>query len=70
MAIPEKDYPMYEAMQTYGGSFVKELGELLQRADHINYAKLEAAFPEYFKQYRKMAEKAAPPSSDTGENTK
>ena len=48
---------MYEAMKMYGGSFVKQLAELLQRADHINYAKLEKTFPEYFKQYREMAEK-------------
>ena len=53
--IPKKDFKMVKAMQNYGGSFVKCLADLLQRADHINYSKLEKTFPEYFKRYRKMA---------------
>lgn len=55
--IPDKDYQMFEAMEKYGGSFVKQLALLLQLADHINYAKLKTAFPEYFEQYREMANK-------------
>lgn len=54
--IPEKDIPMAKAMETYGGSFVKALAMCLLMADHINYAKLELAFPQYFAEYRKMAE--------------
>lgn len=52
--IPEKDYKMVEAMRKYGGNFVIALADLLQHADNINYAKLERAFSEYFKQYRKF----------------
>lgn len=55
--IPEKDYPMWEAMQKYGGSFIKTLSDLLQKADGNNYRKLEQAFSEYFEEYRRMAEK-------------
>ena len=53
--IPEKDYKMVQAMRAYGGSFVVVLADLLERADPINYAKLENTFPEYFKQYREMS---------------
>ena len=51
----DEDYDMVDAMATYGGSFVKALAECIRRADHQNFAKLEATFPEYFEQYRKMA---------------
>ena len=57
MAIQEKDYYMWIAMKEYGGGFVKSLAEALVHADHMNYAKLEKAFPEYFAKYRKMAKK-------------
>lgn len=35
--IPEQDYKMVEAMRKYGGSFVKALADLLERADINNY---------------------------------
>lgn len=44
-----------EAMQRTGGGFVKALGVALMKGDTINRAKIETAFPEYFKQYRKIA---------------
>lgn len=53
--IPEQDFPMVEAMDQYGGSFVKALANCLRHADRENYARLETAFPEYFQQYRLMA---------------
>ncbi|MFA6097572.1 MAG: hypothetical protein WC788_08185 [Candidatus Paceibacterota bacterium] len=56
--IPEKDYPMYEAMKKYGGGFVQGLADLLQVADHENYAKLEKTFKEYFDRYRDIAIKS------------
>ena len=43
------------AMYGYGGSFVRALAEAWQRADPINQAKLRAAFPEYWAQYRDLA---------------
>lgn len=46
-----------EAMETYGGSFIKALAECVRRADHINRPKLLLAFPEYFKEYHEIAMK-------------
>lgn len=37
-------------------SFVQQLGRLIPLADPENYAKLEAAFPEYFAKYRAMGQ--------------
>ena len=48
------DYYIREAMRSFGGSFVQALAECLEHADPINYAKLEAAFPEYIKEYQKI----------------
>lgn len=57
MAIPEKDFPMFEAMRRDGGSFVKALALALVWADVDNYSRLEKAFPEYFEKYREIANK-------------
>jgi len=38
-------------METYGGSFVKALSELVRRSDVLNFAKLQDAFPSYFYKY-------------------
>ncbi len=46
-----------EAMRTYGGGFVMELGGLLMRADHSNQQKIKDCWPEYWAQYKDMAEK-------------
>lgn len=46
-----------EAMEKYGGSFVKALGVCLRKADMINLRKLKAAFPEYYEEYKKTAER-------------
>lgn len=46
-----------EAMETYGGSFVKALAQCVRRADSINRSKLLLAFPEYFKEYHELANK-------------
>jgi len=54
----EQDQKVIEAMHRYGGSFVKSIATAFDHADHVNYAKLKAAFPEYWKQYKAMAEKA------------
>jgi len=43
-----------ESMQKYGGSFVKALGLALIKADRINTARIQNAFPEYWKQYKKV----------------
>lgn len=48
---------MIEAMEKYGGSFVKALAAMLWQADPVNYKKLAETFPEYFKEYKKKASK-------------
>ena len=48
---------MVLAMERYGGGFVQALAECFMKADRINQAKLEAAFPEYVKEYRELAQK-------------
>ena len=40
-----------QAMKTYGGSFVQALGQCLYCCDSFNQARIEAAFPDYIKQY-------------------
>jgi pyruvate/2-oxoacid:ferredoxin oxidoreductase beta subunit len=55
--MPEKDERVIEAMETYGGSFVKALAECLRRADVNNYQKLKNTFTDYFNEYRLMANK-------------
>ena len=43
------------AMQIYGGNFVKALANAWQHADQENSAKIEAAWPEYIEKYKMMA---------------
>lgn len=45
------------AMNDYGGSFVKALGECVRHADDQNYTKLVQAFPDYFKKYTELAKR-------------
>lgn len=53
--IPFSDIPMVEAMEKYGGGFVKALANALRHADYENYRRLRSTFPEYFTEYRKMS---------------
>ena len=46
-----------EAMQRHGGGFVKLLGAALARADPNNKDRIREAFPDYWQQYRSIAEK-------------
>lgn len=47
-----------EAMDKWGGGFVKALAEAFRRADPVNFRVLRNAFPEYWVQYSEMARKA------------
>lgn len=47
-------YNIHRAMETFGGSFVKKLAELLPLADDENLERLVKTFPEYFEQYKEM----------------
>ena len=53
--MTESEYKVVEAMELYGGSFVKQLGKLFYLADAFNFVILKDAFPEYWKQYEDMA---------------
>ena len=44
-----------EAMDTYGGSFVKSLAKCCRHADPRNLSTLKTAFEGYFAQYGEMA---------------
>jgi len=50
---------MTEAMRHYGGSFVVALSECFVLADHDNFQRLYAAFPEYVAKYSDMAKNRA-----------
>lgn len=45
------------AMQKYGGSFVKALGNAIMYADLENVKKIKEAFPEYWLEYLCLSEK-------------
>lgn len=50
----DADLDVIDAMEKYGGSFVKSLAQAARQADHINLAKIKATWPEYWKQYSEM----------------
>lgn len=56
MMMTEDEHKIIEAMETFGGSFVKALAEAFRRADRMNFNKLKMAFPEYWDTYKKMSE--------------
>ena len=53
----KEDSEIVEAMERYGGSFVKALAVCFQRADYINYKKLKNTFSNYWDEYREMIKK-------------
>lgn len=53
----EQDYKTVEAMEKYGGSFVKALAELARRADPFNLELIKITWARYWKQYQEMGEK-------------
>lgn len=53
--MTEEQIKVVEAMEQYGGSFVKCLAKCFWQADHINFEKLKTAFSEYWQQYEEMA---------------
>ena len=53
------DYDISQAMQRFGGSFVKLLGQLWQQGDEINRRRLKVAFPDFWREYRTLAERWA-----------
>ena len=51
----EEDYKIVEAMEKYGGSFVKALANTARHADHFNLGKIRQTWSEYWNTYREMA---------------
>jgi hypothetical protein len=49
------DTQILDAMEKYGGSFVKSLSNTMRLADPINFERLRAAFDDRWKQYTSMA---------------
>jgi hypothetical protein len=50
-----KNTKIIEAMQRYGGSFSRSIGNALMYADEINYKRLVKAFPDLIEQYKEFA---------------
>ncbi len=53
----DHDYQILEAMQTYGGSFVKQLSLLCRLADETNFQKLKSTFSNYWEDYEQFIKK-------------
>jgi pyruvate/2-oxoacid:ferredoxin oxidoreductase beta subunit len=51
----EEDIKIVEAMEKYGGSFVKALANACRHADHYNLGKLRITFSDYWNTYREMS---------------
>ena len=51
----DEDCEVVDAMELYGGSFVKALATCFLLADGYNYPKLKEAFFDYWLQYQKIA---------------
>ena len=51
----EEDLKIVDAMETYGGSFVKALANAARHADHFNLGKIRQTFREYWDTYKEMA---------------
>ncbi len=48
----EEDYKIVDAMQKYGGSFVRRLGTLARYADPENLKKIKETWPAYWEAYK------------------
>jgi hypothetical protein len=60
--MTDKDLAITDAMEQYGGSFVKALAVAARRADPDNLAKIKATWPEYWQRYTEMVEMPQPTS--------
>lgn len=56
----EEDIKVVEEMAKFGGSFVQHLAELCWHADANNLQRIKDTWPEYWKQYKDMAEGRSP----------
>jgi len=58
MMNTEERMHVLKGMDAYGGSFVNALGKALFYADEANSQKIKETWPDYWKQYKEMGEKA------------
>lgn len=49
--MSDRDIWTIDAMEKWGGSFVKQLGALARHADAQNLQKIKATWPEYWADY-------------------
>lgn len=68
--MKEEDLQIVEAMEEYGGSFVKALAKAARHADHYNLGKIRATWPEYWKTYKEMSVGLQKTKLNTPDNTK
>lgn len=54
MSKVDRDLWTLDAMEKYGGSFVKNLGSLARRADPLNLRKIKDTWPEYWSEYERL----------------
>jgi len=64
---PVDDVEVVTAMRQYGGSFVRCLSLAFMAADPENFAKLRAAFPEYWQNYTTIATEEKAKRADPAE---
>ena len=55
--MSDEELYIVEAMERYGGSFVKQLAKCFYAADIHNILRLKIAFPEYWEEYSEFARK-------------
>lgn len=53
--LDEHDFKVVEAMDEYGGSFVKALAQCFRCADPHNFYLLKSTFKKYWDEYEEMA---------------
>ena len=54
--MSEEDLKVLDAMDEYGGSFVKALAKAARCADNVNLLKIKIAFADYWQTYTEVAE--------------
>lgn len=57
MDIEQEKYFVIQGMRTYGGSFVKSLGDALLHADRVNSQLIKDTWPEEWKKYFEWGQK-------------
>jgi len=55
--VTDDERKIVDAMETYGGQFVKALATAMMFADQINFAILRDAFPADWRRYERLAMK-------------